>query len=390
MADTFTQAGVPITAGGKVDIDGSGVTQPVQGTKTNNNAAPGATNIGTLGAIANAAGQTWIEGDQVALSTDLNGSLRTMAGAIPEATAAWTSATAGNTTLPVTCIGYSSVIVTFNQGSTITGGVVTFEASDTAAGTNWYTVIAMDSGVGNATPSTTYTFVASQNVSRLVSCAGWYQFRVRLSTVISGSATVNVGIIPVAAPTSVSVQSAGILYVKSHNSTSVPADNNASSMSFENFNNTTNPLLIANEKYGGAFSGAADAARQGWSKVRIPTVFKTVQATASGNTAVWTPGTGNKFRILKVMVQVTDNASLAAGAVLTVSFQDNTTAMPIAFDIFVPTTAVTTTAGAAFTQELDLGEFGILSAAANQAFNVNLSAALATGNVRVIAMGTEE
>jgi hypothetical protein len=48
----------------------------VQGAKTNNNAAPGATNVGALVAIANAAAPTYTEGNQVLLSTDLSGNLR--------------------------------------------------------------------------------------------------------------------------------------------------------------------------------------------------------------------------------------------------------------------------------------------------------------------------
>lgn len=47
-----------------------------QGGKTNNNAAPGATNYGTLPALANAAVPSTTEGNQVALSTDLAGNLR--------------------------------------------------------------------------------------------------------------------------------------------------------------------------------------------------------------------------------------------------------------------------------------------------------------------------
>lgn len=88
---------------GRLPVDGSGVTQPISGTvtanqsgtwtvqpgntanttawlvaggKTNNNAAPGATNLGILPAVANAATQTWTEGNQVALSTDLSGRTR--------------------------------------------------------------------------------------------------------------------------------------------------------------------------------------------------------------------------------------------------------------------------------------------------------------------------
>lgn len=127
-----------------------------------------------------------------------------------------------------------------------------------------------------------------------------------------------------------------------------------------------------------------------WDRQRAPHIFRTAQATASGNTAVWTPTSGKKFRLLKLFVEVTDNSSLAAGAVLTLNFQDATTSINISFDVFVPTTAVTTVIGDGLEQELDLGDVGILSAAANNVLNVNLSAALATGNVRVIAMGTEE
>jgi hypothetical protein len=47
----------------------------VIGTKTSNAAAPGATNIGTLPAVATAALPTYTEGRQVAASTDLSGRL---------------------------------------------------------------------------------------------------------------------------------------------------------------------------------------------------------------------------------------------------------------------------------------------------------------------------
>ena len=150
------------------------------------------------------------------------------------------------------------------------------------------------------------------------------------------------------------------------------------------------PLAVGQEMYGGAFTGAASATLQGWSRARTPTVFRTVSATASGNTAVWTPGSGNKFRLLKLFVEVTDNASLAAGGVLTIDIQDSSTTTNITFSVFVPTTAVTTVIGDGAEIQLDLGQFGILSAAANNVLNVNLSSALASGVCRIIAMGTEE
>jgi hypothetical protein len=125
--------------------------------------------------------------------------------------------------------------------------------------------------------------------------------------------------------------------------------------------------------------------------VVLPNVFKTASATASGDTAVWTPTSGKRFRLLRLMVIVTDNASLASGAVLTIELRDAAAAVGLTFDVFVPTTAVTTVAGNAFSSGwVDLGGVGVLSTAINQVLNVNLSAALVTGNVRVVVAGTEE
>jgi hypothetical protein len=367
------------------------------GTKTNNSAAPSAnTNVGALGAIANASGPLWTEGNQVLESVDLNGGLRTMGSNIPQVTAAWTSATALNTVLQQTCIGYGTVLLTLNQGSTITGGTVAFEVSDTVAGTNWYSISGLSQfSLASATGvASTYTFVANTNASFQFSVAGWAAFRVRLSLALSGTATVNVGIQAVA-------QSPALSQVNVNNTTAPVnvrgtvngasvADDLAQVNFFQSSGSTSNPLYTANSIYGGAFSGAANAALQGWSKMRTPTVFRTVSATASGNTAIWTPGSGNKFRLLKLFIQVTDNASLASGGVLTVDIQDSSTTTNITFSVFVPTTAVTTTIGDGAEIQLDLGQFGILSAAANNVLNVNLSSALATGVCRIIAMGTEE
>lgn len=55
-------------------------TVTVAGAKTNNNAAPGATNVGALTALANASAPSWTEGNLVLLSTDLAGALRVSGG----------------------------------------------------------------------------------------------------------------------------------------------------------------------------------------------------------------------------------------------------------------------------------------------------------------------
>jgi hypothetical protein len=59
----------------RVTVGGAG-TQVVTGNKTNNNAAPGATNVGVLSALANAASPSWTEGDLVLESVDLTGRQR--------------------------------------------------------------------------------------------------------------------------------------------------------------------------------------------------------------------------------------------------------------------------------------------------------------------------
>jgi hypothetical protein len=115
-----------------------------------------------------------------------------IAGQTAETTTSWTTSTALNTALALTVTGYNSVAVALNQGSTITGGVVTFEVSDTSAGTNWYALQGSESNAFVA--SSTYTLQASTNQGWDFNVAGWVQFRVRLSTTISGTATVNVGI----------------------------------------------------------------------------------------------------------------------------------------------------------------------------------------------------
>jgi hypothetical protein len=96
VTGTFWQATQPIS--GTVAVTGTfwQATQPVsiaatvsvQGGKTNNNAAPGATNVGTLPALANAAAPSWTEGNQVALSVDLAGALRTAISSVSQLPAA--------------------------------------------------------------------------------------------------------------------------------------------------------------------------------------------------------------------------------------------------------------------------------------------------------------
>ena len=144
---------------------------------------------------------------------------------------------------------------------------------------------------------------------------------------------------------------------------------------------TTSLFTIANQ-YVSTGSTTRDAAR-------TPTTFKTATATASGDTALWTPTSGKKFRLMRFRIEVTGDAATSGGAVIDVLLRDSTTATGIGFSVFVPATGVTTSEGVLGTGWIDLGN-GILSAAANNVLNINLSAALSAGKVRVVCCGTEE
>lgn len=126
-----------------------------------------------------------------------------------------------------------------------------------------------------------------------------------------------------------------------------------------------------------------------WDRRRTPSVFKTVTATASGDNAVWTPAAGKKFRLMRYVIYVTADAARAAAGDVEIILRDATTAIGVGFSVYVPGAAGTTFVADASSGWCDLGN-GFLSAAANNVLNVNLSAALTAGEVRVVAIGTEE
>jgi hypothetical protein len=126
-----------------------------------------------------------------------------------------------------------------------------------------------------------------------------------------------------------------------------------------------------------------------WNIPRTPIIFKTVSATAAGNTAVWTPAAGKKFRLMRYRVMLTENATLGVAGIEAISFQDSATPINIQHDLFVPTSAGTAFAGWYDSGWTDLGN-GILSSTINNVLNVNLGTALTAGNVRVNVCGTEE
>jgi hypothetical protein len=134
---------------------------------------------------------------------------------------------------------------------------------------------------------------------------------------------------------------------------------------------------------------SSPSGQQVWVEVRTPSVFKTTTATVSGNTVVWTPTSGKKFRLMRYIIQIPQNAAASAAADLEITFQDATTSIGVGHSCFIPSTAATTFGSGYSSGWIDLGN-GYLSAAANNVLNINLSFALTSGEVRVTVCGAEE
>jgi hypothetical protein len=155
--------------------------------------------------------------------------------------------------------------------------------------------------------------------------------------------------------------------------------------------------LAANAAVVGDYAGVGRplaVLRLGWNgassdRLRTPNVFKTATATAAGSLAVWTPAAGKKFRLMAYEIEVTANASLAAGGINTFTWLDAAAAIGLTHSDFEPTTAVTTGEVGYSTGWITLGN-GYLSSAANNVLNLSILTALVTGALRVNAIGTEE
>lgn len=147
---------------------------------------------------------------------------------------------------------------------------------------------------------------------------------------------------------------------------------------------TSSPMLMTT-----GVQYIANMATSKYDVVRGIAVFRAAAATASGSTALWAPAAGKRFRLMRYRIDITDDATLAAGGRLTVSLLDGAASTAQNLIAFVPAAALDTAGLLATTGWIDLGN-GVLSAAANNVLNINLSAALTAGIVNVIACGTEE
>lgn len=111
-------------------------------------------------------------------------------------TTSWTSATSINTANSISVTGLNTVSVVAITTSTFTGGVLTFEVSPD--GTNW-AAVAM-ARIDSYTVESVYTLVATTTRAWSTSVDGFTNFRVRLSTAITGTGTLTVIAVPQTMP----------------------------------------------------------------------------------------------------------------------------------------------------------------------------------------------
>lgn len=133
--------------------------------------------------------------------------------------------------------------------------------------------------------------------------------------------------------------------------------------------------LAQAENFNYGYNGAT------WDRARVANIFKSVSATASGSTAVWTPAAGKKFRLMGYSISVAGTLAVLGADVL--NLLDSATV------IFRHVVAIGATVSGDSQIAASLGQ-GYLSAVADQVLNINIGTALLTGAVTVNAWGTEE
>lgn len=125
-----------------------------------------------------------------------------------------------------------------------------------------------------------------------------------------------------------------------------------------------------------------------YDRLRTANIFKTIIASAVGNTIVWTPAAAKKFRLMGYSIKVTGNATQAVAGNFEITLNDSGTAIGCGDSEYVPAVALNALGGSNGNQRGLTN--GYLSLLANNVLNVNLSAALVSGEVRINVWGTEE
>ena len=120
-----------------------------------------------------------------------------------------------------------------------------------------------------------------------------------------------------------------------------------------------------------------------------PNVIKTKVASASGSTAVWTPVSGKRFRLMGYEIGATANIATSSGGIIEAILLDSATAIGVGISFYAPSAAGSADGPNDRIGPINIGD-GVLSAADNNVLNVSLSAALSSGEIRVTVWGIEE
>ena len=322
-----------------------------------------------------------------AIATDATGQQKTLPG-MTSGTFTWTSATSLNAVSNVLSNNpfYSTITFTVVPGASLSGGDWTLQGSQD--GSSWDNIglysVRQNEFLGGSLGPLSF-FAGGQVTNYTANVTGFAYLQFKLTTQISGAGnTIITWVVAGEAG-----QAIPVTYPKIISSATTAQTEPITTMQPNNDLVGTNGALAvticAQTGAPGNNSGAM---------LRTPSKFFTasVPATASGNTAVWTPTSGKKFRLMRFQITGSNIAATAA-TVLTVSFQDATTGITIGtYDVLMPATAnVVSGVMNVSSGWVDLGN-GFLSAAANNVLNANVSATVigATGAFRVNVCGTEE
>jgi hypothetical protein len=167
-------------------------TLTIIGNLTNNNAAPSTNNFGVLAARANAANPTWVEGNQVLLSTDLSGNLRVAgtfsAGAPADTVGATVALNALNVAATIVLAGQGGVGM-FLAAGTLIGTIVPELSYD--GGTTWVASMFYDPAANATAGSVVFGSNNTATSLTILAAGGVSNVRVRVSAFTSGTANCN-------------------------------------------------------------------------------------------------------------------------------------------------------------------------------------------------------
>lgn len=126
-------------------------------------------------------------------------------------------------------------------------------------------------------------------------------------------------------------------------------------------------------------------------------VSKTLWTSAAGNTALWVPTAGKRWRITRLMTYFTSNATTGnQGREVVISLREGDTPLDIAWTVYLPAVSLLGNLPGVLQSwnsgwmPVGAGSGGTLGGATDGVLNLNLSNALTAGKCGVIALGYED